>query len=39
MRALHKDLLSVQKRMMIEGWLALLHAQVKVDFMVAASSW
>ena len=39
MRALRKDLLSVQKRMMIEGWLALMHAQVKADFMAAASSW
>ena len=38
MRVSHKDLLSVQKRMVIEGWVALTHAQIKADFMVAGSS-
>ena len=38
MRASHKDLLSVQKRMVIEGWLTVVDIQVKVDSMAAASS-
>ena len=39
MRASNNDLLSVQKRMVIEGWLALVDVQVKADFMAAASSF
>ena len=38
MRASHKDLLSMQKRMLIEGWLALVDFQVKADSMTASSS-
>ena len=38
MRASHKDLLSVQKSMVIEGWLALVSVQVSADSMTAASS-
>ena len=37
MRAPHTDLLSLQKRMVIEGWLALVDVQIKVDSMAAAS--
>ena len=37
-RASHKDLLSVQKRMVTEGWLALVDALVKSDSMAGASS-
>ena len=37
MRASHTDLLSLQKRMVIEGWLALADVQIKVDSMAAAS--
>ena len=33
MRALHKDLLSVQKGMVIEGQLALVDVQVKAESM------
>ena len=38
MRASHKDLLSVQKIMEIEQWLALADIQDSADSMVAASS-
>ena len=38
MRALHKDLLSVQKSMENEGWLALVEVQDSTDSMKAASS-
>ena len=38
MRASHKDLLSVQKSMEIEGWLALADVQDSADSMAAASS-
>ena len=38
MRASHKDFLSVQKRMVIEGWLAVVEVQVKADSMAGASS-
>ena len=40
MRALHKDLLSVQKSMENEGWLALVEVQDSTDSMSmkAASS-
>ena len=38
MRASHKDLLSVQKRMVVEVLLAVVDVQVKADSMVAASS-
>ena len=38
MRALHKDLLSVQKSMENEGWLALVEVQDSTDSMEAASS-
>ena len=38
MRVSHKDLVSVQKRMLIEWWLALVDVQVKADSMAAASS-
>ena len=38
MRASHKDLLSVQKRMVIEGWLTLVDSQIKADSMATASS-
>ena len=38
MRASHKDLLSVQKSMEIEGWLALVDDQDSADYMGAASS-
>ena len=37
-RASHKDLLSVQKSMEIEGWLVLVDAQDCADSMAAASS-
>ena len=38
MTASHKDLLSVQKRMVVEVLLAVVDVQVKADSMVAASS-
>ena len=38
MRASHKDLLSVQKRTVNEGWLALVRVQDNADSMAAASS-
>ena len=38
MRASHNDLLSMQKRMEIEGWLALVDFQDNADSMAAASS-
>ena len=38
MRASHMDLLSVQKSMEIEGWLALAAVQDSADSMAAASS-
>ena len=38
MRASHKDLLSVQKSMVIERWLALVSVQDNADSMAAASS-
>ena len=38
MRASHNDLLSVQKSMEIEGWLALADVQDSADSMAAASS-
>ena len=38
MRASHKDLMFVQKWMVIEGWLAVVDVQVKADSMAAASS-
>ena len=38
MRASHKDLLSVQKSMVIEWWLALVSVQDSADSMAAASS-
>ena len=38
MRASHKDLLSVQKSMEIEGWLALVNNQDSADSMATASS-
>ena len=38
MRASHRDLLSVQKSMEIEGWLALVDVKDNADFMAAASS-
>ena len=38
MRASHKDLLSVQKGMELEGWLALVDVQDSADSMAAASS-
>ena len=38
MRALHKDLLSVQNSMENEGWLALVEVQDSTDSMKAASS-
>ena len=38
MRASHKDLLSVQKSMEIDGWLALADDQDSADSMAAASS-
>ena len=38
MRASHKDLLSVQKSMEIEEWLALVDVQDSADSMAAASS-
>ena len=38
MRASHRDLLSVQKSMEIEGWLVLVDVQENADFMAAASS-
>ena len=38
MRASHKDLRSLQKRIVIEGWLPLVDVQVKGDSMAAASS-
>ena len=37
-RASHKDLLSVQKSMETEGWLALADVQDSADSMAAASS-
>ena len=37
-RTSHRDLLSVQKSMEIEGWLALVDVQGNADFMAAASS-
>ena len=38
MWASHKDLLSMQKSMEIEGWLALLNVQDNADSMAAVSS-
>ena len=38
MRASHMDLLSVQKSVEIEGWLALAAVQGSADSMAAASS-
>ena len=38
MRASHKDLLSMQKRMRIEEWLALVDVQVKAECMAAVYS-
>ena len=38
MRASHKDLLSVQKSMEIEGWLALVDVQDSTGSMAAAFS-
>ena len=38
MRASHKDLLSVQKSMEIEGWLALVGVQDSTGSMAAAFS-
>ena len=38
MRASHKDLLSVQKSMEIEGWLALADVHNSADSMAVASS-
>ena len=38
MRASHNDLLSVEKSMVIEGWLALADVQDNADSMAAASS-
>ena len=38
MRASHKDLMSVQKNMEIEGWLALVSFQDSSDSLAAASS-
>ena len=37
MRASHKDLLSVQNRIVIEGWLTLVDVQIKADSMASAS--
>ena len=37
MRASHKDLLSVQKSMETERWLALVYVQDNADSMTAAS--
>ena len=34
----HRDLLSVQIRMVVDGWLAVVDVYVKVDSMAAASS-
>ena len=38
MRASQNNLLFVQKRMVIEGWLALMNVQVKAQSMAAAFS-
>ena len=38
MRAWHNYLLSMQKSMAIEGWLALVKAQDDADFMAVGSS-
>ena len=38
MKTFHNDLLSVQKSMVVERWLALVDDQVKADSMTAASS-
>ena len=38
MRALHRDLLSVQRSMEIEGWLALVDVQNNANSVAAASS-
>ena len=38
MRASHKDIMSVQKSIEIEGWLALADIQEGVNSMAAASS-
>ena len=38
MRASHKDLLSVEKSIEIQGWLVLVNIQDSVDSMAAASS-
>ena len=38
MRVSHKDLLSVQKRMVIEGWFTLLDVWVKADSIATGSS-
>ena len=38
MRASHKELLSVQKIMEVEGWLMLVEVQDSADSIAAASS-
>ena len=38
MRASHKELLSVQKIMEVEGWLMLVEVQYSADSIAAASS-
>ena len=38
MRALHRELLSVQRSMEIEGWLALVDVQNNANSVAAASS-
>ena len=38
MRALHRELLSVQRSMEIEGWLALVDVQNNANSMAATSS-
>ena len=38
MRASHKDLLPLEKSMVIEGWLALVSVHESADSMTAASS-
>ena len=38
MRVSHKDLLSVQKRMVIEGWFTLADVRVKADSIATGSS-
>ena len=38
MRASHKDLLSLKKWMVLEGWLSLVDVQIEADSIAAASS-